>query len=317
MSRHSFIPRIYLKPEFQADDAKYVVNLWLMMKAGRNNIEEFDEQYLISQYSNELDTFATVEDILKVIRKYVERIESPSKLSGWIISLQNIIESKWCEIPEYKLEEVRLCNSDNSEPPLAIVHYLNHISPQLCGYYFENILDYCLRGLIESIWQVQLCGKDAVIAFSKDDQDLIEKLCPTSIPGKILLQSIKQFIAKQINIMTYTDVYNFIDAVKDNETAISKYIHSLSTTGYVQRYKAYKEIQHSIDVEGRYRGLYQHGEMDFLIGNTIIDAKACKNIHLQQWLLQMNIYREIHDSGISKMEIVSFLNNKIYHFTLI
>lgn len=255
MNRHVFISRNYLKPEFQSDDAKYIVNLWLMMKAGKSNIEEFDEQYLISQYSKELNTFATVEDIIKIIQSYVEKIESPSKLSGWIFSLQNIVESEWCEIPEYKMEENRLCSSDNSEPPLAIVHYLNHISPQLCGYYFENILAYCLHGLNETDWQVQLCGIETIISFSKDDQLLIEKLCPESTVGKILLQTIKQYIAKRINIDTYSNIYNFIDAVKSNETEISKYIYSISTTGYVQRYKTYKEIQHSVDVEGRYRGL--------------------------------------------------------------
>ena len=317
MSRHGFISKNLLKPEFQSDDAKYIVNIWLMTKTNKNDVERFDDQYLILQYSEEVNKFETTNDIIAAIQEYVEKIESPSVLSGWIVSLQKIVDLEWCKIPEFKMEEVRLCCSDNTEPPLAIAHYLNHISPQICGYYFENILDYCFRGLYEAEWQVQLCGNNNVISFSHDDQQLIEKLCPDNVPGKILLQSIKQYIAKSIKIETYKHIYSFIDAVVKYETEITKYIYTLGNTGYVQRYKTHREFYHSIDVEGRYRNLYQHGEMDFLIGNTIIDAKACKHIHLLQWFVQMNIYRELHDIHINRMEIVSFLNNKIYKFLLL
>ena len=319
MSRHSFIPRNLLKPEFQNDDAKYAVNIYLMTKANKNIVADFDEQHLALTYADEINAFETIEDICKNIKDYVERFESPSKLAGWIVSLQQLFGNdnlEWLQIPKHEMEENRLCCSDFSEPPLAIVHYLNHLSPQFCGYYFENILHYCIHGLTNTEWKVELCGNDKSISFSAEDIKLLEKQVPDTIPGKILLETIKQYVNKKIEIESYTAIYKFIDAVKEYAAEIETYISKLSTTGYVIKNKAHTEYKHSVNVEGRYHGLYQHGEMDFLIGKTIIDAKACKQIHLEEWFMQLNIYRELYDIRISKMEIVSFLNNRIYRFSI-
>ena len=71
---------------------------------------------------------------------------------------------------------------------------------------------------------------------------------------------------------------------------------------------------HSIEVSGELESHYMLGEMDFKFQEMIVDAKAVKDPVPEKWFAQMYFYRQMGKFDLHKMQVISFLNNKIYSF---
>lgn len=377
---------------------KFLVNMWLTKFSHNQSIEKFNEQYLLRVHPEIRDKS---EDKLKnEIIEHVNDIDHPSKLSEWawnvvLFDLNFIADAcPYVKIPKlitdehtngeniqgnelrpWRMRTIDLTSNDGSPISNWILSRLNHLSPQLTGFFLENLLAYHIYGSIETFWKYENAlfeindfesmerGKEVKV-FTKEDRDVILHLLTSanfymdnagqvhrfrnyiqegnsnsaehadksnnnsmthnevhwpSYLHQLLYASISQFIQKGINDNSYDAINNFIDAFSDPCLIqdIERYSQSLRKTKYLNYlYRVWDKVSpfHSIEVSGDYNGHYMLGEMDYKFTNMIVDAKAVKEPTPGKWFAQIYFYRQMGKFNFNKLQVISFLNNKIYSF---
>lgn len=338
-----------LLPEFLCNpEGKQLTCLWLLTKSDKQNFETFNDSYLLRLYSDELAKFQSSEELLEYILKYIESLEFPSSLSKWINNIYLFNEyfyeiTRKYEFPKYEISESPLCFENGMKPSLSIPSYLNFVSPQMTGYFIENVFaylirghKYCLKSKFKSCIDYTYLTKISATSNPLTETDKEQLLIHLSNDGyyKTYIHwlthiSIGQFINKSLSCDKYNEIFKFIQAI-DNEKQlilIDKYINELNETVYLKHlkelYTTYPENEnfHSVNVAGTINGTKNnlHGECDYVFMKpyTIIDAKVANNPTLNTWFNQLMIYKKLMDNDKlpnPKLKIISFLNNTIYTF---
>ena len=386
--RWNFIPRDLLPDHFRSTEDKFIVNMWLMKFSHKQSIMKFDEQYLLRLHPEINDK--SKDELISEIIEHINSIDHPSKLSEWawnvalfdlnfikdacthvqvpkLITDENMdVNVNENELRPWHMRAVDLTSNDGSTISTMIMMRLNYLSPQLTGFFLENLLAYHLYGSIETFWKFEDAsfeindfesmerGKEVKI-FTKEDRDVIlhlltsanftmddgqvhlfsssnehaEETCNSSIsPNEVqwpsylhqlLYASISQSIQKGINEDSYDAINKFIDAFNNPFIIqhIEQYSQSLKKTKYLNYlYRVWDKVSpfHSIEVSGEYNGHYMLGEMDYKFTNMILDAKAVKDPTPEKWFAQIYFYRQMGKFNFKKLQVISFLNNKIYTF---
>ena len=322
-TKAAYISRDSLPLQFQSREGKEAVNLYLCSLSSNNNIITFDEQAAAEKYKETVSRFETVDSLLDDIFKRLDMNESPSKTAIWYANLAVDEIAKLCykqvsarpylQIQLPTITEQRICKSDGSEPSLAIVHYLNHISPQFAGYFFENIIAYIIDCAEDERW----CVEHYELPLSEDDKRLFEYLSSSDgLVSKLLLQSIKQWVRKRITIESYEPIFKFCEILKIPEirNQVENYIRDIADCEPFKNWKLLSSDlkKHSLDVAGYIADKYFHGEIDLLVAGRIVDVKACRDIKLTSWFAQTSIYKRLLTSPCAHLQIISLMNNKIY-----
>lgn len=341
MERFRYINKLALPDTLQGENGKFIVNIWLMTKSQKQSLTDFDEQHLAALYTNDICKLGNTDNVLEDIFKYVDGIDKPSKLSYWIANFsiplvqeacgRRLMERAFLAMPSLDINEKRLCTAGGVEPPLAIVHYFNHLAPQFAGYYFEQALALAIdcgeRELSIDEIEPTHTGETDALPIRDEDKQLLKHLleqvgCAGAAerrPVQLLRKAIIQSLSNKILITSYDAIYKFIDALRDNVlvNAVEEYIDALSNTAYVQRLRKLTPRLHGVDLAGTIGSHFLHGEADFIVGNIVIDAKACKQIKTDCWFAQLNLYRQLYkDIDLRHMEVVSLMNNRVYYASL-
>lgn len=324
-TKASYISRNSIPVQFQSSEGKEAVNLWLCSKSCNQDITTFDEQAAADKYKEEISAFENVNALIDDIFTRIDSNESPSKIASWYsnLSVEQIGElckaqrsaRPYLQLVLPTVSEMKLKKEDGSEPSLAIVHYLNHISPQFAGYFLENVIAHILD-IPQSQWVVE----HYTLPISENDKKLFEYITRSTFeddrPSVILVESIKQWIAKRITIDSYEPIFKFCELMNDEiiHKQICDYIDDLSECEPIKNWKRLPlELKkHSLEVAGFIDTKYLHGEIDFLIANRIIDIKACKDIKLSSWFAQTMMYKCLYKGPVQHLKIISLLNNTIY-----
>ena len=340
MDRSKFISKDALKLAFQSPQAKFVINAWLMTKSQNQFIDDFQDQYLVDVYGDEINSFDSIEDIINDIFKYVDKITMPSKLSTWIANFHsseqlNLVCHKWLEerpllsLPNFTYSEESLTLMNGAKPSLATLYYMNVINAQLTGYYLENILAYCIYNDVE-LWRqkeskevtVQILNQSDSLTITDSDITVLKHRCSNengfkSLPHELLYLTFVQAINKKLTGSAYTSFFKLADFIDDEvyNASICRYIDELSKCSYVQSLQKFKnENFHSISVYKVIDGKYISGELDFMFPNSIVDAKCTRSPHIAQWAAQLYVYKLLTNHQANNLAIVSFLNNTVYKF---
>ena len=343
MDRSKFISKELLKSNFQSPNAKFIINVWLMTKSTTQYIEDFQDQWTADVYSNDINAFDKIEDIIDDIFKYIDSITAPSRLAIWIANFVQseqlrIICRKWLEkrpiltIPEFLITEEKLQKIDGSRPSLAILHYMNHLNPQFAGYYLENVLAYCIYNDYE-LWyekevrpvSVQLLNDTDSLTITDNDIKLIKHRCYKgeefkSLPHALLYVTFLQAIAKKLTSQSYFSLFKFADMIDGDfyQEQILNYISDLGSTSFVQSLQRFKnEDFHGVNTYKTINNKYISGELDFIFPCHILDAKCTKTSHINQWAAQLYVYKLMTDHPSNILEIISFLNNTVYRFAFV
>lgn len=381
-----YLSKEALPAHFKSFEGKFLVNMWLTKFSKKQSITTFNEQYLLHVHP---EIKNKSEDELKnEIIEHVNSIDHPSKLSEWawnvaLFDLNFIVDAcpfvqipklitgekiDWKNIQEneprpWHMRATELITNDGSPISTGIIERLNYLSPQLTGFFLENLLAYHIYGSIETFWKYENAsfeindfesmerGKEVKI-FTKEDRDVILHLLTSanfymdnagqvhrfrnsadnadesnnevhwpSYLHQLLYASISQSIQKGINDDSYNAMNKFIDAF-NNPTIIQdieRYSQSLQKTKYLNHlYMNWDRTTpfHSIKVSGDYRGHHMIGEMDYKFTNMnmILDAKAVKHPTPEKWFAQIYYYRQMGKFNFKKLQVISFLDNKIYLF---
>lgn len=196
----------HLKTE-KIDEDKFLVNMWLTKFSHKQSIEKFDEQYLL--YSHPEIRDKSEDELLNEIIEHVNSIDHPSKLSEWawnvaLFDLNFIVDAcphvripklitdentngeniQGNELRPWRMRTIDLTSNDGSLISTMILWRLNHLSPQLTGFFLENLLAYHIYGSIETFWKYENAsfeindfesmerGKEVKV-FTKEDRDVI------------------------------------------------------------------------------------------------------------------------------------------------
>ena len=322
-TKAAYISRESLPAQFQSREGKEAVNLYLCSLSSNNNIVTFDEQSAAEKYKEIISKFETIDALLDDIFKRLDMKESPSKTAIWYLNLavdeiaklcsKQISTRAYLQLALPTITEQRICRADGSEPSLAIVHYLNHVSPQFAGYFFENVIAYIIDIKNDENWYVE----HYELPLSDDDKRLFEYLSSgSSLVSQLLLQSIKQWVRKRITLESYEPIFKFCESLKDDtiRVQVENYIKEIADCEPFKNWRTLPSDlkKHSIDVAGYIFDKYFHGEIDLLIAGRIVDVKVCKDIKLTSWFAQTSIYKQLASFPVAHLQIVSLMNNKIY-----
>ena len=341
MDRSKFISKESLKTQFQTPNAKFIINVWLMTKSQTQYIDDFQDQWLVDVYNNEINSFESLDAIVDDIFKYVDKISMPSKLSAWMANFYQseqlrFVCKKWLDerplltLPEYTCTEEKLTKIDGSHPSLAIVFYMNHINPQFAGFYLENVLAYCIYNDY-NLWKqkeltdisVQILNDVDSLTITNNDIELVKHKCFNaagdfrSLPHGLLYITFTQAIAKKLTSSCFISLFKFLDIIDDPfyNNQVSNYVKDLGECSYVRALQKFKNEQfHSVSAYKTINDKYISGELDFTFPNSIIDAKCTKVPHISQWASQLYIYKLITGHTSNTLQIISFLNNTVYKF---
>lgn len=393
-----YLPKDILPGHLKSFNDKFIVNMWLTKFSHKQSIEKFDEQYLLyfhSEIKNKSEN-----ELLNEIIEHIKSINHPSKLSEWawnvaLFDLRFIADAcPFVQIPKLitgektnggKIQEnelrpwgmrtIDLISNDSSSISTMILRRLNHLSPQLTGFFLENLLAYHIYGSIETFWKYEDAsfeindfesmerGKEVKI-FTKEDRDVILHLLTSanfymdnagqvhlfqnsiqegnsnsaehadefnnnsmthnevhwpSYLHQLLYASISQSIQKGINDDSYDAINKFIDTFNNPCMIqdIEQYSQSLRKARCLKYLcRAWDKVNpfHSIEVSGDYNGHYMLGEMDYKFRDRIVDAKAVKDPTPEKWFAQIYYYRQMSKFNFKKLQVISFLDNKIYSF---
>lgn len=396
--RWNFIPRDLLPEHLRTAEDKFIVNMWLTKFSHKQSIIKFDEQYLLRLHPEINDK--SKDELINEIIEHINSIDHPSKLSEWawnvaLFDLSFIVDAcshvhipklitgenadgeniQENELRPWHMRTIDLTSNDGSPISTMILMRLNYLSPQLTGFFLENLLAYHLYGSIETFWKYEDAsfeindfesmerGKEVKV-FTKEDRDVILHLLTSanfymdnsgqvhlfqdsiqegnnnsaehadefsnnsmtldevhwpSYLHQLLYVSISQSIQKGINDDSYDAMNKFIDAFNNPCIIqhIERYSQSLRKTKYLNYlYRVWDKVSpfHSIEVSGDYNGHYLLGEMDYKFTNMIVDAKAVKDPAPEKWFAQIYFYRQMGKFNFNKLQVISFLNNKIYSF---
>ena len=348
MQNYQFIAKDFLPQEMRNDAGKRIAFLWLMTKDTCQTVEASNAQSLAPFYSNELQEL-TIEKAFEQIIQYIDSISHPSSVSKWINSL-DVLSLDW--FPSklrvmkriHYLQPINLQVSEellrfptHVQPPTAFIAHLNALDPQLTGYLLENILAKLLYSS-ESKWrEIEEVDEPIIpgqsndeLAWNETNQKYFDSLLKNefgefkTIYHALIYLSIKQYFRLDFSAFGICKSVAYIDfftrICPESFKLLNEYTQALNQTTYVSYLKSKVQMIgnadtpfHSIPLHGMIEGKEYTGEADFIIGDTILDAKAVKLPIPRTWFAQINIYRQLQ--GVAKkLEVISFLNNRIYRF---
>ena len=214
--KSSLIPE-HLTTEKTIED-KFLVNMWLTQFSRQQSLTKFDGQCLLYEKRSDIEN-KTVDELKNEIIEHVNSIDYPSKLSDWawnvaLFDLNFIADAcPYIKIPKiitdentivkniqeneprpWRMRKVPLTTNDGSTIPTVILWRLNHLSPQLTGFFLENLLAYHVYGSIETFWKYE----DA--SFEINDFDAMER----GKEGKVFTKEDKEVI---LHLLTSANFY--------------------------------------------------------------------------------------------------------------
>lgn len=251
-----YISKDLLPAHFKSVEGKFIVNMWLTQFSHKQSIEKFDEQYLLYYHSEIKNKFE--DELLNEIIEHVKSINHPSKLSEWawnavLFDLNFITDAcPFVQIPKlitggntnggkiqenelrpWRMRTIKLISNDGSSISNAILWRLNHLSPQLTGFFLENLLAYHIYGSIETFWKYEdasfeindfesmECGKEVKV-FTKEDRDVILHLLTSA---NFYMDNAGQVHLFQ-NSAEHADEFNN-NSMTHNEVHWPSYLHQL------------------------------------------------------------------------------------------
>ena len=349
MQNYQFIAKDFLPTELKNDIGKKLVFLWLMTKDERQSIETTNAQALAPFYASELQALSP-ESAFREIVAYVDSLSHPSAVSKWINNLdvlavdwfapklRSLNRSHYLQPPSLEISSEPLQFVSHLQPPTSFIAHLNSIDPQLTGYLLENIFAKLLYPS-EDIWRREENVLEPIdpgfssdnLAWNPENQVYYDLLLKNdfgefkSTYHALLYLSIKQYFNLDFSAQGIIKASNFLDFFTRVFPQALKLLHSysqaLASTNYVKYFKSKIALLgekafpfHSIPLHGEIENKEYTGEADFIIGDTIIDAKAVRSPIPRTWFAQVNIYRQLYKFPINNLEVISFLNNSIYRF---
>ena len=318
---------------------KRIVYLYLAMK----NNSMYNVTRLCYMYSS-VTSLMTIDEILDEVIRYIDTISHPSIVSQWIYLISNL---GLCDYLENRLTIMNrthylfpkgitykksiLQTVSHEQPPTLMISILNSIDPQLTGFLLENILANIIGidepppsipGNIDTDLAWNDKNTDVFFAILKNEigewKSKYHFLIYASIMDYFKLSFDSDGVSKAAEYMNYFTIVNpsAIRLLRDYENVLSEttYVKSLSR-------RVIDGIPyHGIRVNGTIESKSYQGEIDFVIGDSIIDAKAVKITKSNEeekvltWFSQVNIYRKLYNKNIKHLEVISFLNNTVYTF---
>lgn len=324
--RKDYIPDFIL----ECEDGKFYVYLWLMAKENVNSIDALvNPNLLLRLHEKELSKLSEMKDLETDIQKYVDTITFPSVLSKWAHLLNRDFE------PKFRAVDVRQQNG--SSPSIAVISYLNFISPQLTGYLLENVLWAIIKNDLTNLsakdipdLSIQLIGDEKLPLTDESKQMILsqfeikdEKFA--SIYDKYLYMAVCQYFEKCITLEKYEDFWRLSTAKESTKKHFELYCYELEgccqIKGFQRKFQESKNKDiHSVKVSGKWNEFPRsnlRGEIDFIFPEhgIILDAKCVKNPVIAEWFYQLSIYEALYGSANRfKLQIFNFLENKLYEF---
>lgn len=347
---YQYINKECLPNDLRNDYGKRIAFLWLLTKDDRQTVENSSAQNLAPFYVEELKKL-TLESGFEAVINYIDTLTHPSAVSKWINNIDSLLIEEWfpnklralrrthyLQPPTLEISTTPLYEPTHLQPPIAFIAHLNAVDAQLTGYLIENIFARLLYPSDEK-WRSEEHVNEKItpgesvdgLAWSEGNQLYYDRMLKNefgefkSVYHALLYLTVKQYFNMDYSASGVGKSATFIDFfVRDLPSAfemLHAYSQSLASTTYVAWFKRKIELLgddafpfHSISLHGEIEGKEYNGEADFIIGDTIIDAKAVKQPVPRTWFAQVNIYKQLCSRTINTMEVISFLNNTVYHF---
>ena len=278
-------------------------------------------------------------DILKRVN---DRLKSISSVTGFVrmwktiedlrsLYPSSVVKDVNRPLPSFTATTYSMCGVNDPKLDNIIVWEMNAISPEITGYFFENMLAYVLDLDYEKDTSAILRRKDGeitieqfnrmmdrirseVITMANDAQtnthkfDEIDDILYSSILAYLEKNNLTESVAAGIRGL-YKYVYTWIDQ-------LNEYLENLKKSSIVMSMSREIGMTHSLYVESSDPDLPIHGEIDFCSNSYITDAKCYKMEDFIGWFMQLHLYRQLLNNHALRLRIVCFTTNKVHEFLL-
>lgn len=249
--------------------------------------------------------------------------------------------------PNYKVTLTNISNGSSELPDKAIVWDLNHICPELCGMFFENMI----AGDMDHDEILSL--KDCMLDFNDNTTECTiitmlkhSVLKPTVeakiIKGNIVLangtesiadcfrsryhmhmfSALKHFWKYSVDGKWYEYMLSMLEYITTNMVDIEAYDNAIqSSTTYKVLRREYVSHGEYLRIDSSDDKLINglHGETDFSSNTTIADCKVQKDPTEEKWFAQLYLYKRMIEhmdpnKHITKLFIIDLYDNKLYSY---
>lgn len=234
--------------------------------------------------------------------------------------------------PNYKVTVTNISNASGRLPDKSIVWDLNHICPELCGMFFENLVSHannllrndeygvtdignlsdCLldlndnttMGTIANLLKRRFIDKtldlsyDQCILTATTDSSAHE-LCEEdflSIYHALLFRALKHFWKYNCEGKWYEAALSMIEYIETNKSDIENYEECLKDST-ISRILQREQVTHGehivVNDTSNIFVTGLHGETDFSSKSLIADCKVQKEPTEEKWFVQLYLYRRI------------------------
>ena len=276
--------------------------------AKRLSFANITDEDIITQLKNRINSIASV-SWLSCLWKYIEDTRDiyPSSLVRHITKI----------LPEYKVNTYDMCGPNCPKLDNIIVWEMNNISPELTGYFFENLLAHVLNKNVEKDTSKILRRKDSLITIEQFNRMVKRRWKDTDeLFPKVLYEAVISYLEKNDLIEDISDaISGLLDYIYKNNDELNEYYENLKESSIVGQMKREINLRYSVYIESEKLGI--HGEMDFCSNSCITDCKCYKTENFRLWMLQLYLYRTILNDHALRLRIINFNTNKVHEFTII
>lgn len=238
---------------------------------------------------------------------------------------------------DYEMELCDITNASHKMPDKTMVWDLNHLSPQLCGMFFETIVTYVVigpRAILEEANDMDILESPTSTYAIDDIYEMLKNVFSLKLPIKDIY--INQSEELNINVFIWLSMKHFLKksfddgdiyiaakefikyfSVDYNKRTFDEYIKRLSAMNLMNSIRK-NHPQHGIRYEYTNGNHHYSGIVDFITDNSIIDIKVYKDEHLDEWFAQLHEYNNlISVNDIPRKvttHIINLYNNKRYTF---
>lgn len=258
--------------------------------------------------------------------------------------------------PSYNVKVTNISNGSAQLPDKSIVWELNHICPELCGMFFENMLASVSNSLKNDINDMKDClldfndnttaqtivtmlarrflKKTLVAHISQNNIITVDSkngdqndLCDEDFESKyhaLMFRAMKHFWKYNCEGKWYESALSMLEFITKQNWDMKCYTESLASSTVCKIFQR-ENITHGTHLrinesaDKLIAGL--HGETDFSGKNIVADCKVQKDPTEEKWFVQLYLYKRMleasaTDTHIDKLYIVDLYDNNLYSFTI-
>lgn len=285
------------------------------------SFDDITESNILKHLNDKLKSISSVTGFARIWKHIEElRLAYPSSIVKNIDRL----------LPSFTCTTYNMCGVNDPKLDNILVWEMNAISPEITGYFFENMLAYVLDLTYEKDTSAILRRKDSEITIDQFNKmmeriraemydtidanvnvhkyDEIKEILDASVLAYLEKNNLTETIAAGIRGL-YKYIYTWIDA-------LNEYLENLKKSTIAMSMSREIGMEHSKYVESSDPELPIHGEIDFCSNSYITDAKCYKTEDYLGWFIQLYLYRALLDNHALQLRIINFNTNKVHEFRL-